>query len=37
VGHAPPLMSDAQISLVEEFLTTSAKTLSKVQRIGGSK
>jgi pimeloyl-ACP methyl ester carboxylesterase len=37
VGHAPPLMSDSQISLVEEFLTSSTKTLAKVQRIGGSK
>ena len=35
-GHAPPLMSDAQISIVEEFLTTT-KTTAKVHRIGGNK
>ena len=35
-GHAPPLMSDAQISIVEEFLTTT-KTTAKVHRIGGTK
>ena len=37
VGHAPPLMSDSQISLVEEFLTSSTKASSKITRIGGSK
>jgi len=35
-GHAPPLMSDAQISIVEEFLLTT-KTSAKVTRIGGVK
>ena len=35
-GHAPPLMSDAQISIVEEFLLTT-KTTAKVTRIGGVK
>ena len=31
-GHAPPLMGDAQISIVEEFLTTT-KATAKVQRL----
>jgi pimeloyl-ACP methyl ester carboxylesterase len=35
-GHAPALMSDAQISIVEEFLATS-KANAKVHRIGGAK
>jgi pimeloyl-ACP methyl ester carboxylesterase len=35
-GHAPALMSDAQISIVEEFLATT-KTTAKVHRIGGNK
>ena len=35
-GHAPKLMNDAQISIVEEFLTTS-KTTAKLHRIGGAK
>jgi pimeloyl-ACP methyl ester carboxylesterase len=37
VGHAPPLMNDAQISLVEEFLLASPKTSARIQRIGGAK
>jgi pimeloyl-ACP methyl ester carboxylesterase len=37
VGHAPPLMSDSQISVVEDFLTASPKATAKVHRIGGSK
>jgi len=31
-GHAPPLMSDAQISLVEEFLADD-KVTAKAQRV----
>jgi pimeloyl-ACP methyl ester carboxylesterase len=31
-GHAPPLMSDAQISIVEDFLA-SAKTTAKIHRM----
>ena len=34
VGHAPPLMSDAQISLIEEFLADE-KVTSKAQRVAG--
>ena len=34
VGHAPPLMSDAQISLIEEFLADERVT-SKAQRVAG--
>ena len=34
VGHAPPLMSDAQISLIEEFLADD-KVTSKAQRVAG--
>jgi pimeloyl-ACP methyl ester carboxylesterase len=37
VGHAPPLMNDAQISLVEDFLLTTPKSSAKISRIGGSK
>jgi pimeloyl-ACP methyl ester carboxylesterase len=33
-GHAPPLMSDAQISLIEEFLADD-KITSKAQRVAG--
>ena len=32
VGHAPPLMSDAQISLIEEFLADE-KVTSRAQRV----
>ena len=35
-GHAPPLMSDSQISIVEDFLVNT-KTTAKIHRIGGSK
>jgi pimeloyl-ACP methyl ester carboxylesterase len=35
-GHAPPLMSDAQISIVEDYLTTT-KVTAKIHRIGGNK
>ena len=35
-GHAPALMNDAQISIVEEFLLTT-KTTAKIHRIGGTK
>jgi len=34
VGHAPPLMSDAQISLIEEFLADE-KVTTKAQRAAG--
>ena len=34
-GHAPSLMTDSQIALVEDFLVTQAT--AKVVRIGGSK
>src|SRR5258706_69360 len=34
VGHAPPLMSDAQISLIEEVLADE-KVTSKAQRVAG--
>lgn len=34
VGHAPPLMSDAQISLIEEFLADE-KVTTKAQRVAG--
>jgi len=34
VGHAPPLMSDSQISLIEEFLADE-KVTSKAQRVAG--
>jgi len=37
VGHAPPLMNDSQISLVEEFLLTMPKGTTKIQRAGGMK
>ena len=35
-GHAPALMSDSQISLVEEFLSAE-RPKAKVHRLGGSK
>jgi pimeloyl-ACP methyl ester carboxylesterase len=35
-GHAPALMSDAQIALIEDFLAETRPS-AKVQRIGGSK
>jgi len=35
-GHAPALMSDSQISLVEEFLQAE-RPKSKIQRIGATK
>lgn len=35
-GHAPALMSDSQISLIEEFLAAQ-RPKAKVVRIGGSK
>ncbi|MEO5677897.1 MAG: alpha/beta hydrolase [Usitatibacter sp.] len=35
-GHAPALMNDAQISIVEEFLLTT-KTTARIHRIGGAK
>lgn len=35
-GHAPALMNDAQISIIEEFLLTT-KTTARIHRIGGTK
>jgi pimeloyl-ACP methyl ester carboxylesterase len=35
-GHAPALMTDSQIALIEEFLT-SGITAEKLQRVGGVK
>jgi hypothetical protein len=35
VGHAPPLMGDAQISLVEEFLLEKPST--KARRAAGAR
>ncbi len=35
-GHAPALMTDSQIALIEDFLTP-VKAAEKVQRIGGVK
>jgi len=35
-GHAPALMADYQISLIEEFLAEE-KSASKLQRIGGTR
>ena len=35
-GHAPSLMTDSQISLIEDFLATE-KPRAKVVRIGGAK
>ncbi|MEO5693131.1 MAG: alpha/beta hydrolase [Usitatibacter sp.] len=37
VGHAPPLMNDSQISLVEEFLLTNYKSSPKAKAIGGAR
>jgi len=35
-GHAPALMTDSQIALIEEFLG-SDKPVQKIQRVGGVK
>jgi len=37
VGHAPPLMNDSQISLVEEFLLSSPKSSAKAKALGGAR